>query len=193
MKQDSGDHERFNPEGEQKNFGGEIRPLQARDLEEIKPILETWLKSRDTGEPLPDEVTETIDKMQISVEGGNDRVYLVAEDEGNVIGIIGYKLPDNVMNGFARTKNPTELINAYVLPGQTGRRVGKTLVEKLEEMAKLNNFTEIIINSGPRYKKTSWNFYDNLPGYQRVGVAEKYYGEGGDAPVWSKILERELL
>lgn len=191
MEWGSIEHRRFSPEDEQRYFEGEIRPLVINDLLEIKPILETWLKSRDTGEPLPDEVIETIETMQDSIKKENNRIYLVAKEEGSVIGVIGYKYPDDTMRGFSRTENPAELINAYVNPEQRGRGVGKALVDKLEEMAKSKEFTEIILNSGPRYKDTAWEFYDNLPGYQRVGIAKEYYGEGGDAPVWSKILERE--
>ena len=66
--------------------------------------------------------------------------------------------------------------------------VGSALVARLEDEARWRGYTEIVFNSGPRYKDTAWGFYDKLPGYSRVGVAEKLYGEGGDAPVWSKVL-----
>jgi len=51
-----------------------------------------------------------------------------------------------------------------------------------------DGYTEIILNSGSRYKDTGWGIYDRLDGNSRVGMAVGYYGEDGDAPVWHKIL-----
>jgi len=169
-------------------FSGTVRPLDEKDLESIKEILEVWVKDRDTGEPRPGEVQEDLDVMLASIRGKNDRSYLVAEDSGKVIGVIGMKKPDEVMMGFARSPNPYELVNAYVDPDyRRGRGVGSSLVLELEYLARQKGFTELVLNSGPRYEKTGWEFYDKI-GYKRVGLAEKYYGDGGDAPVWSKML-----
>ena len=174
---------------EKSYFSGTVRTLKEEDLTQLKPILDIWIKDRETGQRLPDEVEEDLQLMRESINGGNDRNYLVAEKNGKVIGMIGFKNPDKRMIPFSRTSNPTELVNAYVDPElRKGRGVGKALVAKLEGDAGKKGFTEVILNSGPRYKDTGWGFYDKLPGYERVGVAEKYYGEGGDAPVWSKVL-----
>ncbi len=171
-------------------FTGRVRPLTVNDLEEVKPILEVWLKDRVTNEPLTKEVDEGLEVMKDSVDGHNDRSYLVAEDAGKVIGIVGMKNPDEVMLGFARTQKPYELVNAYVDPRyRKGRGVGRSLVAGLESLAKQKGHKELILNSGPRYKDTGWGFYDKLPGYKRVGLATEYYGVGGDAPVWSKVLK----
>ena len=130
--------------------------------------------------------------MKASIIKENDRKYLVADDNGKIIGVIGYKTPDTKMLEFSQTQNPTELVNAYVDPEQRkGRGVGRSLVSSLEQSAANDGFTEIILNSGQRYKETGWGFYDRLPGFSRIGIAKNYYGEGGDAPVWSKILEEK--
>lgn len=174
---------------ERRLFGGVVRPLRKEDIILLKPILSTWIKDRDTGRHLPDEVDETLQTMSDSAHGRNDRVYFVAESsEGEVIGVIGYKTPDQRMLPFTKTPKPAELVNAYVANEWTGKGTGKALVMKLENDAGNKGYTEVVLNSGPRYKDTGWGFYDKLEGYQRAGVAEGYYGEGGDAPVWRKEL-----
>lgn len=173
---------------EQSQFTGSVRLLKEDDLVQLKKILEFWLKDRDTGESLPAEVSEVLAAMEQSFKGASDRNYFVAEENGKAIGMVGYKLPDESMRSFARTSNPAELINAYVDASERGGRgVGRALVAKLEEVTKAIGFTEIILNSGPRYLQTGWGFYDKLPGYKRINVAKNLYGEGGDAPIWSKV------
>ncbi|MEI6039844.1 MAG: GNAT family N-acetyltransferase [Candidatus Berkelbacteria bacterium] len=172
-----------------KKFAGIIRFLTKSDLIDIKSILETWIKDRITSSPLLDEVEETLQNMRASIDKSNSRVYLVAEEGGLVVGVIGFKNPDQKMIAFARTSNPAELINAYVrIDERGGRGIGRALVDLLENEAIKQGFTEIILNSGPRFKETGWGFYDKLPNYERIGIAENYYGQGADAPVWSKIL-----
>lgn len=173
------------------SFGGTIRALRESDLESLKPILETWVRSRDTGQPLPDEVVEDLELMRNSCLGNNDRTYFVAEDGGAVIGVIGMTPPSERMMEFATTHRPVELVNAYVAKDhRAGRGVGRALVARIEQEAQVRDHTEIILNSGPRYEHTGWGFYDKLAGFKRIGVAVKLYGEGGDAPVWQKSYKR---
>ncbi len=132
-------------------FDGTIRDLRKEDLTPLIPILGTWIKDRNTGEPLPDEVQETIQIMLDSVEGRNPRTYIVAEAlDGEVIGVIGFKDPDVKMGIWASTSTPAELINAYVKADERkGKGVGKALVAKLEEKAKSQGYTEIILRVFP--------------------------------------------
>lgn len=87
--------------------------------------------------------------MSESVDGRNDRTYLVAENsDGEVIGVIGFRAPDETMLTFTKTPNPVELVNAYVRSDERkGKGVGKALVAKLEERAKEKGHTEIVLNS----------------------------------------------
>ena len=172
------------------SFFGEARLLREGDIDQLKHILESWIKDRETQEPLPKEVSGIMDEMQKSLRGENDRTYLVAEaGSGEIVGTIGLKKPEARTRGFAKTQNPAELINAYVAVDQRrGKGVGRALVQGLEAEARRQEYTEIVLNSGPRYKDTGWGFYDRLPNYERVGVAQDLYGKGIDAPVWSKTL-----
>lgn len=173
-------------------FGGTVRLLREDDLSQIKLILETWVKSRDTGLLLPEEVEKNLQSMHDSCLRNDERIYFVAEEsDGRVVGVIGMTHPSDVMLQFSATDRPVELVNAYVAKDQRyGKGVGRALVSKLEEEARKRGNTEIILNSGPRYKDSGWGFYDKLEGFQRIGVAEKLYGENGDAPVWHKVLTR---
>lgn len=169
-------------------FHGTVRLLRENDLPSLKPILETWIHSRDTGELLPEEVEEDLQVMRDSCSGKNDRTYFVAE-EGRIVGVIGMKPPKDALKQLVTTENPVELVNAYVAADKRkGQGVGTALVQKLESEARLRGNTEIILDSGPRYKDSGWGFYDKLSGFSRVGIAVKLYGEGGDAPVWHKVL-----
>lgn len=175
---------------EQLIFQGNVRSLRPGDIDSLRPVLQTWIRDRDTGAPIPEEVEEDLKTMLDSTEAGNSSHFLVAETgDGVVIGVIGFRKPDQKMIEYTHTPDPAEIINAYVRSDyRGGKGVGRALVDKLEEEAKKMGFTEVVLNSGPRYKDTGWGFYDKLPGYERVGIAKEYYGEGGDAPVWRKDL-----
>lgn len=174
---------------EEEKFSGVVRLLCEEDLHPLKPILESWVRHRDTGVPIPEEVESDLQVMRDSLHQGIP-IYLVAEAaNGQVIGVIGLTFPSERMKEFTTTSAPIELINAYVASDwRGGKGVGTALVRALEEEARQRGCTEVILNSGPRYKETGWGFYDRLPGYSRVGIAERMYGEGGDALVWRKYL-----
>lgn len=167
-------------------FQGTVRELRSEDLPILKPILEQWIRNSETKELLTNEVEETLRTVEESLSGQNDRSYIVAEGvDGQIAGIVGIKSPDIEMKKFARTENPVELVNFFVK--DRGKGTGQILERSLRERIGTEGYTEIILNSGPRYKDTAWDFYDKL--YDRVGVAKEYYGPGRDAPVWSKILK----
>lgn len=167
----------------------EARKLKSKDLLKLKKILEFWIKDRNTKQPLPHEVNETILEMEKSIKGISQRYYLVIENKRNqVFGVIGIKEPDKRMISYCVTKKPAELVNFFIANKERGKGLGKFLIEKIESFASELGYTEIILNSGPRYKATAWGFYDKLSGYKRIGIAKKYYGDGGDAPVWQKLL-----
>ena len=176
------------PEG----FKGSIVPLQAVDLHYLKPILETWIVDRDTGEPLPLEVEGYLRRMGNSIYDSNGYSYIVAiNEDGEAIGVMGIRAPEEKMMEYASTSYPSELVNAYVSQDYIKKKgIGRALVNALVELATVMGHTEIILNSGPRYED-SWAFYDNVFG-PRVNTAIGMYpdknGEGGDAPIWRKLL-----
>jgi len=172
-------------------FHGEIRPPLESDLAALRPILESWIRDRKTKELLSHEVENVLEAVRRSLTDESSQTrYLIAEEDQKILGMIGIRpLLDERIKFYAKTKNPAEGINAYVdSSNRAGRGVGRALGVKLEEFARTLGYEEIILNSGPRYKETAWGFYNKLLG-EPVGVIKNMYGEGGDAPVWRKVLE----
>jgi len=94
---------------------------------------------------------------------------------------------------YVATSSPAELINAYVAQDHRGGKgVGHSLVNAIRQRAKEKGHTEIILNSGPRYKFSRWPTWMRLFG-KPIAVARQYYGEGGDAPIWREnLLPKQL-
>jgi ribosomal protein S18 acetylase RimI-like enzyme len=168
-------------------FNGLIRYAQHGDIVPLRPILETWI--RWEGKIIRKEVEGNLANIQKSINGEIAAKFLVAESTtGEVIGTIGFTPPDERLLSFANTERPIELINAYVSKEhRAGKGVGTALVKQVEEESLALGYTEVILNSGPRYKDTGWGFYDKI-GYSKAGIARRYYGFY-DAPVWRKKLQ----
>lgn len=128
--------------------------------------------------------------MSSSLAKGSEFQYLVAvTSDGEIVGLVGMRPPGPEMLAFAVTEKPAEMINAYVDPRhRKGGGIGSFLVQELERLARAGGFTEMILNSGPRYRQSGWEFFDRM-GYQRRGLTLNLYGKGLHAPVWSKVLE----
>lgn len=161
------------------------------DLPDLEKILALWIKDRDTGKALPDEVRGVLEAVEASVNGTNSRTYMIATtNKGQVLGMMGMVEPDAEMRVHARTARPVELINAYVDPQQRGTGAGKLLAQQLEALAIARSYTELVVNSGPRYSDTGWPFWIRRFG-QPLTIMKDFYGPGGDTPFWSKILSTE--
>ncbi len=166
-----------------------IRPVLPADIEDLHPVFETWIRDRDTGEILTQEIAKLEEEILSSIDDDNEREYFVAEnDAGKAIGIMGMQSPpyDDIVS-FASTRNPMETINAYVAKSERLSGAGITLAKHIENLATQQGYTELLVNSGPRYKNTGWPFWTKLYG-QPSGVAVGLYGPGGDAMVWRKSL-----
>lgn len=174
-----------------------ISELRESDIEQMKPILETHVRDRNTHEILWNEISE----IQSYMRGGKDnygrvRKYLVARDEtGKVWGCMAYSSPDPDMIKHFKIEEPNnvaELLNAFVSPEVfRGGGVGKKIFEAICTNAKSNGKNTLVIHSGPRYK-ASWGFYDKMCGGNQGMIIEKY-GKGGDAMTWKKDINPGLF
>ena len=172
---------------EMSSFTGRVRKLEEKDLISVKQILEIWIRDRDTKEPLPNEVNGYLELMKNSLKGKGATYFVAEEDSDKVIGVIGMRKPKVELLAFAHTSNPVEFINIYVARERRGGKgVGRALVSKLEEEAMGQGFTEVVLDSGPRYEKTGWGFINKLFG-KSVGAMKNYYPKG-NALVWRKKL-----
>jgi GNAT superfamily N-acetyltransferase len=187
--------DRFRPDRPERDrrFQGDGRTVSLSDLAALRPILEFWLRDRDTGDPLPDEVNKVLRNVEASIERPRptEMYFLVAEDENRqVVGLMGFTKPDKDMRAFTSRvdANPVELINAYIDEEQRGSGAGTALADGLEHIAREAGFTEVLVNSGPRYQESGWPFWDKRYG-EPVAIQRDLYGPGGDAPVWRGSLE----
>ncbi len=164
------------------------RHVREGDVAQLPAILQHWVKDRQTGEPLPDEVNSILGAVRESASGSGDVRYVVAESGNKLIGIMGFKPLSEKMRSYALTRNSAEIINAFVDPSyREGKGVGRSLIAAVEAEARKSGYTEILLNSGPRYRNTAWGFYTKMYG-EPVAVIKEMYGTGGDAPVWRKSL-----
>lgn len=175
---------------EARKFNGIVRPLNGEDLSHLQPILETWVRNMVTREIIVDEVKEDLTSLRESLGGKNGREYLVAQTSSNeVVGMMGLSVLKEPLWSFATTASPVELVNAYVHKDhRAGRGVGSSLVQYLVERATDRGFTEILLDSGLRYRNTGWGFWDRQPGFRRIGLAKRLYDPRWDTPVWQKLL-----
>ncbi|HMS50287.1 MAG TPA: GNAT family N-acetyltransferase [Candidatus Saccharibacteria bacterium] len=178
-----------NPENDL-GFQGIIRPVQTDDLPALRPILEQCMVQHETGILQENEVIEALDSVEQSLQGANSRQYVVAEDTaGVVVGMMGLDVPEGAMQELAATENPAEIVNAYVSADTRFSGTGKALVARLEETARAEGRTELLVNSGPRYEKSGWRFWTSMFG-EPIHELKDYYGPGYRAMVWRKPLPR---
>lgn len=171
-------------------FEGVVREFTMQDLPYLRRILEMWVRDSETHEIIPEEVEKDLQHLRDSLLPGSSERYFVAEDpSGRVVGMMGLVLePKDALKPFAKTEKPMELVRAYVDKDfRGGRGVGTSLIRRIEQETKRRGGTEVILDSGPRYEKTGHGFYLKM-GYEIVGVNKDYYGSGGDATVFSKVL-----
>lgn len=103
-----------------------------------------------------------------------EKKVLQAMDENKIVGILELIMQAGVMY-------IDELIVAEI---HHGEGVGKTLMEKAEEIAKVNNMHKIYLDTGKNWPAVK--FYEAL-GYEKTGEFPKHL-EGVDYVIFSKFL-----
>lgn len=165
-----------------------VRQLCADDINDLRTVVEQWVRNPETNKVITEEVEDIIGNLERSVSSrASDRQYIVAESDGKVTGVMGLAMPSELIRQFATTDNPIEIINAFVASDARGSGVGTELLNAAEGLSRFIGATEIMVNSGPRYQDTAWDFYDKRLG-DRITTLSDYYGPGLDAPVWSMKL-----
>lgn len=154
-----------------------IREFQESDRKSVEEIFALYWTD-------PEFLKELSGELQLYIERGltKDSGFFVAEEQSEIIGIVGFKKLDDYLKPFTQTKNPTEFYVIAVKQKRSG--VGEKLKLKLIEEVKKLGFSEIILYS-PGTHDESWNFHDRL-GFERLGEVTPPDDNVGQ--VWKKVL-----
>jgi L-amino acid N-acyltransferase YncA len=147
-----------------------IREFQESDLEAVKEIFALYWTDPEFLEELSNELLM------------NGSSFWAAEENGVILGIVGFKKLPDYMRPYAITGNPIEF---YVIAVRAKRKgVGKILKQRLIEEARKRGFSEMLLYS-PHTHDGSWDFHDTL-GFERVGEITPPEDKSGQ--LWRKIL-----
>lgn len=139
-----------------------VRDAEKTDREAIQHIFSLyWNKPEDLEHHL-NRLDSFINKDKESIE--TTLHYLVVEAEEEILGVLGFRDAPQKLIEYSTTSKPMEL---YVLfMKQKGKGAGRVLVEKMIQIARALEYTEVIVFSSDVWK-SSWGFYDKL-GFERV-------------------------
>ena len=155
-----------------------IRNAEKKDLTDIRDIYSLYYKDKKDLEHFTNRVKEVLGEPEFA--GQWDFHYLVAEIDGEVLGLIGYRKPAEKLLQFTKTPEPIELYSLFVR--NRGGGVGQILVAEMIKKTKESKYTEIVVYSSEKWND-SWGFYDKL-GFVRTG----HLNVGGDGQVWTMVL-----
>jgi ribosomal protein S18 acetylase RimI-like enzyme len=113
------------------------------------------------------EMMYSIDAIieQVEVKG---HVFLLAKEEANCLGYASYE------TNYKGT-NKTKIHKIYILPSAQGRGVGKSLMDKIVEVAKKNENFALSLNVNKHNKAI--HFYEKI-GFEKVGAENIDIGNG---------------
>ena len=110
---------------------------------------------------------------------GTSRQFCLAISEGSVVGYAGIMV---VAPGV-----PADLLTIAVLPDFRGQGIAQLMLAELENWAKGNGATEVILEVDTK-NEAAIRLYE-LAGYERISTRANYYGLGVDALVMRKELK----
>ena len=132
----------------------------------------------------PEFLKELSNELQSYIKRAPNKDYgfFVAEENNEILGIVGFKKLADYLKPYVLTNNPVEF---YVIAVKYKRKgTGEKLKLKLIEEAQRSGFGEILLFS-PNSHDESWDFHDRL-GFERAGEVTPPDDEIGQ--VWRKIL-----
>lgn len=145
-----------------------IREFQENDKEKVEQIFALYW-------------TDPEFLKELSGELGENGRFFVAEENNEIVGIVGFKKLADYLKPFTLTNNPVEF---YVIASKYKKQgIGEKLKVRLIEEVQKAGFTEILLFS-PNTHNESWPFHDKL-GFERVGEVTPPEDEIGQ--VWRKV------
>lgn len=148
-----------------------IRRYNQQDEAQVKTIFVLYW----TDPEFLEELSENLNSADFS--------FYVADEGGEILGVVGIRKAPDFIGVEADTPNPSEL---YVVASKRKNEgVGSLLVKKMIEVAKDLGFTEMLGYS-PETHKSSWPFYENL-GFTQGGIV-KDPDDGYPGVLWKKVI-----
>jgi len=140
----------------------EINKPKKEDLYDVKKVLAQWADK--------EEVDKYIERIHKEIIGRNEynMQFWVTREGRKLAGVIGLSDPLPKVLFLAKTKKPAEIKILYVKDNYRGKGLGKKLVNFIENEAKKQGYSELIVRSSIRYKETAFGFYKKL-GYSSAG------------------------
>lgn len=151
----------------------DIRRLEEGDYyrglirESIEDIEQTEYSEEDT-----EHLIKSIPEMNLEFAEDDRFRYFVAEEEGDIIGVAGYKVETGTVSAV------------FTSPESKGRGIGSKLLEKLEEDAKSEGFDSMKVPAS----LDAVDFYSKN-GYRKV---ERKFKDVKDRDIEMEIMEKEL-
>lgn len=132
-----------------------IRDVHEKDLAGIRDIYSIYFAEEKDSDYFVSRVKEALNRSELARQCGLH--YLVAEIEGKIAGLIGYRKPSRRLLPFTTTEKPIELYSLFVAEKSKG--VGRQLVGAM--LQKVREYTEVVVYSSVKWHD-SWAFMINL-------------------------------
>ncbi|PMP75379.1 MAG: GNAT family N-acetyltransferase [Aciduliprofundum sp.] len=142
-------------------MGIKIRKMEEKDIKETAELLIRLKKFNAEHDPLftiTDDIERNVNdylKQSISSE---DRVVLIAEDNGKIVGAILGEIRDRL---FYEPRREIRVRDIYILPHYRKKGLGKLLLEELEKRVK-GKGVDIITVEFPNENLLAHKFYSAL-------------------------------
>lgn len=150
-----------------------IRTLEKGDIPAVEDIFKLYWTDLEFLKKLSEKLINFVDQAAEFIE--KKYRFYIAEENGEVVGVVGMRTIPSHMREFATTNNAAEL---YIIASKyKNKGIGKLLKSTIIEESKNLGFTEIILYS-PDSHNDSWKFYENN-NFKRLGPALAPDGEPG--------------
>ena len=157
-----------------------VKKPKKDDLNGIHRILLQWTEKS--------EADKYIKRITSEIKGTTEfnMRFWVARDNGQAIGIVGLADPLPKVLPLSKTKEPVEMKILYVDSQHQRKGAGRILAVFVENKAKENGYSELMVRSAEKYEDTAWRFYDQL-GYERIGSVS-----GGKESKMMQVFSKKL-
>ncbi len=148
-----------------------IRPVTIEDLVKFRDLRLESLKNEPYAflVTYDDELQVTEEKWRERIDNsvkGDNGVMVVAETEGNLVGLVGI-----TYGRHPKIKHSAHIWGTYVTPDFRGKGIGRRLMEKVIEIAKANSSVKKIKIEVVAEQESAAKLYEKM-GFIHIGTAK---------------------